>query len=143
MTFAGNPSVKGPLDIAHQKGQMSEKRQSIFIIDDDESVRRALRRLVRSVGWEAETFATAEDFLQWSGPPTPACLILDMHLPGLSGLELQERLHAEGRPVPVVFITAYADEQMREAALRVGAIAFLEKPFEEQSLLTAVDRALG
>jgi FixJ family two-component response regulator len=122
---------------------MSEKRHCIFIIDDDQSVRRALRRLIRSVGWDAEAFATAEDFLQLVGPPTPACLILDMHLPGLSGLQLQERLHADGRDIPVVFITAYADELSRAAALRGGAIAFLEKPFEEQSLLTAVERAVG
>jgi FixJ family two-component response regulator len=122
---------------------MSENRHCIFIIDDDESVRRALRRLVQSVGWVAETFATAEDFLQSAGPAIPACLILDMHLPGLSGLELQERLRAEGRGVPVVFITAYGNDKMRAAALAAGAIAFLEKPFEEQSLLTAVDQAVG
>jgi FixJ family two-component response regulator len=121
---------------------MSENRQIICIIDDDESVRRALRRLIRSAGWDAETFGSAEDFLQSAGPLKPACFILDVHLPGLSGLQLQARLHAEGRNVPVVFITAYACEQMREAALLAGAVAFLEKPFEEQPLLDAVRRAV-
>jgi FixJ family two-component response regulator len=128
--------------IAQPKGKMSENRQIIYIIDDDESVRRALRRLIRSAGWDAETFANAEDFLQSANLRNPACLILDVHLPGLSGLQLQARLHAEDRIVPLVFISAYADEQMREAALRAGAIAFLEKPFEEQPLLDAVRFAL-
>jgi FixJ family two-component response regulator len=128
--------------IAQPKGKMSENRLTICIIDDDKSVRRALHRLIRSAGWNAESFATAEDFLQSAGPLRPACLILDIHLPGLSGLQLQARLQAEDRAVPIVFITAYADEHMREAALRAGAVAFLEKPFEEQPLLDAVQRAL-
>jgi FixJ family two-component response regulator len=121
---------------------MSENRQIICIIDDDESVRRALRRLIRSAGWDAETFANAEDFLQSAGSFKVACFILDMHLPGLSGLQLQARLHAEGRTAPVVFITAYASEQMHEAALLAGAVAFLEKPFEDKPLLDAVRRAV-
>ena len=122
---------------------MSQNRLAIAIIEDDASVRRALRRLFRSVGRDVATFATAEEFLQAAGPPAPACLILDVHLPGLSGLELQERLNAEGRELPIVFITAYEDEPAREQALQAGAIAFLQKPFEEQALLDAMDRALG
>jgi FixJ family two-component response regulator len=114
----------------------------IFIIDDDESVRRALRRLLRSVGLTATAFATAEEFLECTEQPRPGCLILDVHLPGLSGLELQKRLTAEGRQVPVVFITAYGDDQTRDLALRAGAIAFLQKPFEERPLLDAVVRAM-
>jgi FixJ family two-component response regulator len=121
---------------------VSPPQPTIFIIDDDESVRRALRRLMRSLGLDATTFATAEEFLQ-SPQPAPDCLILDVHLPGLSGLELQERLTAEDRGVPIVFITAYADDQMGERALHAGAVAFLEKPFEEQTLLEAVKRALA
>jgi len=121
---------------------VSPTRQTIFIIDDDESVRRALRRLIRSVGLNVVTFATAEEFLQSPHQPAPDCLILDVHLPGLSGLELQERLTAEGRHVPIVFITAYAEDQMGEGALQAGAVAFLEKPFEEQLLLDAIARAL-
>jgi FixJ family two-component response regulator len=122
---------------------MSRTGQTISVIDDDESVRRALRRLLRSVGWNVESFATAEEFLQSPGQPAPRCLVLDVHLPGMSGLELQKQLQAEGRAVAVVFITAYADDQMRELALGEGAIALLQKPFEEQSLLDAVDQAVG
>jgi FixJ family two-component response regulator len=117
--------------------------QTIFIIDDDESVRRAVRRLIRSVGLNVETCATAEEFLQAPEQPAPGCLILDVHLPGLSGLELQQRLKAEGRPIPTVFITAYANDQVRKQALQAGAIAFLEKPFEERCLLEAVKRAVS
>jgi FixJ family two-component response regulator len=88
-------------------------------------------------------FTTAEEFLQSPHQPAPDCLILDVHLPGLNGFELKERLTAEGRAVPVVFITAYADDQVRELARQSSAIAFLEKPFEEQLLLDAVAQALS
>jgi FixJ family two-component response regulator len=114
----------------------------MVLIDDDESVRRALGRLLRSAGMNVLAFATAEEFLETAPPPAPDCLILDVHLPGLSGLELQKRLAAEGRCVPVVFITAYEDEQARDVALRGGAVAFLYKPFEEKALLEAVEAAL-
>jgi FixJ family two-component response regulator len=122
---------------------MPQTPQTICIIEDDESVRRALRRLVKSVGYNVEDFATAEEFLQSCGQTQPNCLILDVHLPGLSGLDLQRLLRAEGRPISFVVITAYGDEKMREQALQDGATAFLPKPFEELSLLEAVDRALN
>jgi FixJ family two-component response regulator len=115
----------------------------IVVVDDDASVRRALRRLLRSAGRDVEAFATAEEFLQSTDEETPGCLVLDVHLPGLSGLELQERLTSDGRGIPIIFITAYGDDGMRERALRAGAIAFLQKPFEEQALLDAVTRAVG
>jgi FixJ family two-component response regulator len=121
---------------------MSRSRPAVFILDDDDSVRRALLRLLRAAGLVAEAFATAEEFLQAGGRPEPGCLVLDQHLPGLSGLELYERLRAEGRAVPVVFITAFEDERVREQALQAGAVAFLRKPFEERELLDAVARAL-
>jgi FixJ family two-component response regulator len=121
---------------------MSRTGPTIVIIDDDASVRKALRRLLCSTGLTVETFGTAEAFLHSAGRPAPDCLILDLHLPGLSGLELQARLAAEGRPIPVVFITAYPEGPARDAALRAGAVAFLVKPFEEGSLLDAVARAL-
>jgi FixJ family two-component response regulator len=121
---------------------MSRTRPTIFIIDDDESVCRALGRLIRSVGLITETFATAEEFLRFTGESEPGCLILDVHLPGLSGLELQERLTSEGRCLPIVFITAYQEDQACQFALQAGAVAFLQKPFEEQSLLNAVARAI-
>jgi FixJ family two-component response regulator len=122
---------------------VAETRKTISIIDDDASVRRALQRLVRSLGLNVEAFATAEDFLQPTSQPATDCLVLDVNLPGLSGLELQERMRAEGRGVPIVFITAYGTDRMRERALRAGAIAFLEKPFQEQALLAALARAVG
>jgi FixJ family two-component response regulator len=122
---------------------MSRKGNTIAIIDDDESVRNALRRLVQSAGWKALTFATAEEFLQSAARPTPCCLILDVRLPGLSGLDLKNQLSAAGRTIPVVFITAYADEQVREQALQAGGIAFLSKPFEETALLDALTRAIA
>jgi FixJ family two-component response regulator len=117
---------------------MPETLPTICIIEDDDSVRRALGRLLRSVGLGVEAFATAEEFLQCFTQTQPSCLILDVHLPGLSGLELQQRLHDEGRTIPIVVITAYADEKVREQAFQAGAIAFLPKPFEELSLLQAV-----
>jgi FixJ family two-component response regulator len=121
---------------------MPQKRQTVYIIDDDDSVRRALRRLIRSVGWNAETFATAQEFLRYPAQSKPSCLILDVQLPGLSGLELQQQLQVDCRTFAVVFITAYEETHVREQALGAGAIAFLQKPFEEQALLEAVNRAM-
>jgi FixJ family two-component response regulator len=122
---------------------MSRTGRTIAIIDDDESVCRALRRLIRTAGWSVATFASAEEFLAAPEQPAPAVLILDVHLPALSGLELQQRLIAEGRNTPIVFITAFAEEEARAEALRGGAIAFLAKPFEEQALLDALKQATG
>jgi FixJ family two-component response regulator len=117
--------------------------QTVVTIDDDESVRKALCRLLRSAGLNTLGFATAEEFLHTDSPAAPDCLILDVHLPGLSGLELQTRLRAEGWIVPIVFITAYEDPSARAQALREGAIAFFYKPLEEKALLEAVERALA
>jgi FixJ family two-component response regulator len=122
---------------------MYPTRRSICVVDDDESVRKALGRLLRSLRMDAETFATAEEYLQRAAALPPDCLILDVHLPGLSGLELQKRLTAGGCDIPVVFITAFADDTAREQALRAGALAFLQKPFEEQLLLDAVNQAVA
>jgi FixJ family two-component response regulator len=122
---------------------MSPTPPVIAVIDDDESVRRALGRLLRAVGWQGQVFSTAVEFLETTARALPDCLILDMHLPKMSGLELQERLAAAGRKVPIVFITAYPDAAARECGLRSGAVAFLHKPFDEQALIDAVERALG
>jgi FixJ family two-component response regulator len=121
---------------------MSAARQTVCVIDDDASVLRALGRLLRSVGFHAATFPTAEAFLECAEAAAARCLVVDVHLPGLGGLDLQERLRAEGRDVPVVFITAFGDERARARALRAGALAFLEKPFGEQALLDAVQQAV-
>jgi FixJ family two-component response regulator len=115
----------------------------VFIIDDDPSVRRALRRLLRAAGWSVATFANAEEFVDSPAEIAPGCLVVDVHLPGLSGLELQARLRAEGRDLPIVFITAYEDSLARTEALQAGAIAFLQKPFNDGLLLDAVERAAG
>jgi FixJ family two-component response regulator len=128
---------------SRQKGKVSENRQTICIIDDDASVCRALCRLIRSAGWNAVAFASAEDFLRAATSPAPDCLVLDAQLPGLSVLELQERLLADAWDIPIVLITCNVDEEVRDLALRTGAVAFLQKPFEEQCLLAAVVRALG
>ena len=121
---------------------MPRTPRTVCIVEDDESVRRALRRLAYAAGLAVEAFASAEEFLQAGERVAPACLILDLHLPGLSGLELQERLKADGRSVPIVFITAYGNKEVRARALEAGAVAFLEKPFGERSLLDAVERAV-
>ena len=116
---------------------------TVVVIDDDESVRKALRRLVASFGLSVESFASAEEYLAAPGTPAPACLIADVRLPGMNGLELQRRLTAAGRPTPVVFISAHADEQARREAREAGAVAFLQKPFDERLLLEAMVRSMG
>jgi FixJ family two-component response regulator len=115
----------------------------VSVVDDDESVCKALRRLLRSFGLDAEMFATAEEFLARVSGESPACLILDVRMPGMSGLELQQHLNTAGRRIPIVFITAHEDQQARRAALAAGAVDFLIKPFDELVLLRAVTQALA
>ena len=114
----------------------------IAIVDDDESVREALKSLMRSVGFSVETFASAEDFLQADCLSATACLLLDLRLPGISGLELQRQLGAARRRVPIIFVTAHGNESQQREALERGAIDFLRKPFREEALLDAVQSAL-
>jgi FixJ family two-component response regulator len=116
--------------------------RAIAIVDDDESVREALKSLMRSVGFYAETFASAEDFLKANCLQATACLLLDLRLPGISGLELQRQLGAAPRRVPVIFVTAHGNEVEQREALEGGAIDFLRKPFSEEALLKAVHSAL-
>jgi FixJ family two-component response regulator len=116
--------------------------QVVSVVDDDESVCKALRRLLRSFGLNVETFATAEEFLTRARGESPACLILDVRMPGMSGLELQQRLSSAGRRIPIVFITAHEDQKARHEALTAGAVDFLIKPFDEAVLLNAVSQAL-
>jgi FixJ family two-component response regulator len=115
----------------------------ISIIDDDESVREALWGLVRSVGYAVSTFASAEEFVNSDHLGKADCLILDVAMPGMGGIELQRRLVAGHSPVPVIFITAHEDEEIRAQALRNGAEAFLIKPFSEDALLDAIQGALN
>jgi FixJ family two-component response regulator len=113
----------------------------ISIVDDDESVREALKSLLKSVGFQADAFASAEEFLGSGELPRTACLILDVRMPGMSGVELQERLSVSHRGLRIVFISAHADDEARARALENGAVAFLQKPFSDEALLDAIDAA--
>jgi FixJ family two-component response regulator len=111
---------------------------TIFIVDDDESVRRSLKRLLRSVGFKVEVFASARDFLD-HGCSEDGLLVLDKQMPEMDGLELQQILLASGHKIPVIFITAHNDADARALAINAGAIAYLEKPFDDRVLLDAID----
>ena len=121
---------------------MTNDKFIVMIVDDDESVRRAARRLIRSYGFAVETFASADDFLASGRLSETACLVLDVQMPGLNGLELQSRLVAEGHQVSIIFITAFDDENARAQALKAGALSYLVKPFEEADLLNSINLAL-
>ena len=121
---------------------MTNNQFVVMIVDDDESIRRAARRLIKSYGFPVETFASAEDFLSSGRLHETACLVLDVQMSGLNGLELQSRLITDGHQVPIIFITAFDDENARAQALKAGALGYLVKPFEEADLLTAINVAL-
>jgi len=114
----------------------------VFVIDDDESIREALKSLIRSVGLKVETFAAAHEFLQSRRPDVPACLILDVRMPGLSGLDLQRELTEANINIPIIFITGHGDIPMSVRAMKAGAVEFLTKPFRDQDLLDAIQQAL-
>ena len=114
----------------------------ISIVDDDKSVREALKSLIDSVGFRAELFRSGEEFLNSAQVSETACLIADVRMPGMSGLELQDRLNAAHFSVPIVFISAHEDEEARARGLRGGAVAFLQKPFSVDSLLRAITDCL-
>ena len=114
----------------------------VFVVDDDTSVRKALARLIRSVGINVETFASADEFLAREPHEGAACVILDVRMPGLSGLQLQKHLAESERSLAVIFMTAYGTIPMTVQAMRAGAVDFLEKPFEDQELIEAVYKAL-
>jgi FixJ family two-component response regulator len=115
---------------------------TVFVVDDDESMRWALGNLIRSVGLEVLTFATASEFLTVDLPDAPCCLILDVRLPGLSGLDFQAKLADAQTGIPIIFITAHGDIPMTVRAMKAGAVEFLSKPFREQDLLDAIQIAL-
>jgi len=115
----------------------------ISVVDDDASVRTATARLLRSMGFSVYTFASAQEFLSSPRLSETSCVIADVQMPGMSGLELQDSLIARDHGVPVIFITAFPDEQLRERAMRAGAMCFLSKPFDEPQLLQCVERALA
>src|ERR1700687_1722662 len=119
-----------------------EKSRLVAIVDDDDSMRSALRGLLKAVGLPAETFASAEEFLKSGQQHHTACLIADIRMPGMSGLELQAKLNAEHCRIPIIFITAHGDAKMRMQALSAGAVEFLAKPFDDEILLESVRAAL-
>lgn len=121
---------------------MTNDQYIVMIVDDDELVRKAARRLIKSYGFPVETFASADDFIASGRLSATACLVLDVQMPGLNGLELQTRLLADGHQVPIIFITAFSDEDAEAQALKTGALAYLVKPFEEADLLNSINLAL-
>jgi FixJ family two-component response regulator len=121
---------------------MTDSESLVFVVDDDDSIRKALARLMRSVGLNVETFGSADEFLAREPHPGPACLILDIRMPGLSGLDLQKELAASGSTLSAIFITGHGTIPMSVQAMKAGAVEFLEKPFDEQILIGAVQEAL-
>jgi FixJ family two-component response regulator len=121
---------------------MSETERIVFVVDDDRSVREGLVDLVTSVGLKAKAFASAQEFLRQKRPDAPACMVLDVRLPGSSGLDLQRQLSQSGEPIPIIFITGHGDIPMSVRAIKEGAVEFLSKPFRDQDLLDAIQQAL-
>jgi RNA polymerase sigma factor (sigma-70 family) len=121
---------------------MSEGDGLVFVVDDDAAMRRSLEDLISSVGLEVEGFPSAQDFLRRKRPDVPGCLVLDVRLPGLSGLDLQKRMTEGAMEIPIVFITGHGDIPMTVTAMKAGAVEFLTKPFRDQDLLDAVRQAL-
>ena len=119
-----------------------ETEATVFIVDDDAPLRESLRNLIRSVGLRVELFASAQEFLQSRQPDAPSCLVLDVRMPGLSGLDLQKQTSEAGLEIPIIFITGHGDVPMTVRAMKAGAVEFLTKPFRDQDLLDAIQQAL-
>jgi FixJ family two-component response regulator len=115
----------------------------VFVVDDDASIRDAVKSLLKSVGLRAEVFGSTEEFVKAARPQVPSCLVLDVRLPGMSGLEFQEELEKTGIRIPIIFVTAHGDIPMTARAMKAGAIEFLPKPFQKQELLEAIHQALN
>ena len=114
----------------------------IAIVDDEEPVRDATKRLVRSMGYHASTFASADEFLKSEQIQDTSCLITDVQMPGLSGIDLQEHLVARGHCIPIIFMTGYPNDSVRARAMKAGAVCFLNKPFDEDHFIGCLDKAL-
>lgn len=121
---------------------MTNAIPTVFVVDDDVSVRESLELLIRCEGWQPETFASAEEFLSRPPVQTPSCLVLDVTLPDLNGLDLQKRISADRAEMPIIFITGYGDVPMTVRAMKAGAIEFLTKPFSDDVLLGAIRNAI-
>ena len=121
---------------------MSEPESMVFVVDDDPSVRRGLKRLIGCVGLQVELFGSGQEFLASEHPNVPSCLVLDIRLPGISGLNLQQQLAKTNVQIPIIFISAHGDVPMTVRAMKAGAVEFLTKPFRDQDLLDAIHLAL-
>jgi two-component system, LuxR family, response regulator FixJ len=122
---------------------MKEPSPIVFVVDDDEAVRNSLRLLLKSVGLAASTLPTAQEFLSTYRPNQPGCLVLDVRMPGMSGMELQQQLNIRGAVIPVIFISGHGDIPMAVEAMQQGAFDFLQKPFRDQDLIDRIQRALA
>jgi FixJ family two-component response regulator len=131
-----------PLSVAPLRTHNLSKVPVISIVDDDESVREATNAVIRSLGYATATFASAEEYLGSDRVRDTSCLITDVQMPGMSGVELQDRLIAGGQRIPVIFITAFPEENIRARALEAGAFGFLSKPFNDECLIACLDEAL-
>jgi FixJ family two-component response regulator len=120
----------------------SSDTPTVFIVDDDARMRAAMQRLLKTVGLHSESFATPQDFLRHKLPDSPSCLVLDVRLPGMSGLEVQSKLNEAGARIPIIFITSHGDIPMTVQAMKSGAVEFLTKPFRDQDLIDAIQQAL-
>ncbi|HWY77996.1 MAG TPA: response regulator transcription factor [Verrucomicrobiae bacterium] len=122
---------------------MSTGDPIVYVVDDDAAVRRTTERLIRSMGCYVQTFASAREFLDFARPSGPACLVLDIRMPGLTGLDLQQQLSQAGNPLPIIFITAHGDIPMTVQAMKAGAVEFLTKPFKSRELKDAIQGAVA
>jgi FixJ family two-component response regulator len=123
-------------------GEVFKTKPQISVVDDDESMREAIRGLMKSLGYTAEIFGSAEEFLSSGEVPRTSCLIADVQMPGMTGIELHRHLVASGKPIPTILITAYPDDGARERALGDGVVCYLSKPFDENDLLTCIRSSL-
>jgi FixJ family two-component response regulator len=135
-------SLAGTLCLVVGSSPMSVATPIVFVVDDDISVRESLELLIRNEGWQPETFVSAQEFLDRARDLVPSCLVLDVSLPGLNGLELQKRIVAERTDMPIIFITGHGDVPMSVQAMKAGAVEFLTKPFSDDVLLSAIRQAL-
>jgi FixJ family two-component response regulator len=149
----GNPGYQTPGGLVSGAGKGSQALPGpianlpgspvVFVVDDDVAVREGLDGLLSSLGWLVETFSSAREFLETEPSAAPSCLILDVGLPDVSGIELQQTLAAVGRPIPIIFITGHGDIPMSVRAMKAGAVEFLTKPFFEEELIAAIEQALA
>ncbi len=121
---------------------MPEQESTVFVVDDDDAVRNSMRWLVESIGLPVETYASAREFLETHDPNRPGCLVLDVRMPGMSGLDLQERLHENGIVIPIIVVTGHGDVPTAVRAIKAGAVEFIEKPVNDQLLLDTIQRCI-